>query len=49
VRVLSTVAALLDDRAVELVVVAVQNAAHYDVARTALEAAGTSSSTSPSP
>ena len=38
VRVLPTVAALLDDPAVELVVVAVQNAAHHDVARTALEA-----------
>ena len=38
VPVLPTVAALLDDPAVELVVVAVQNAAHHDVARTALEA-----------
>ena len=33
-----TVDALLDDPAVELVVVAVPNAAHHDVARTALEA-----------
>ena len=38
VPVLPTVAALLDDPAVELVVVAVQNAEHHDVARTALEA-----------
>ena len=38
VPVLPTVAALLDDPDVELVVVAVQNAAHHDVARTALEA-----------
>jgi scyllo-inositol 2-dehydrogenase (NADP+) len=38
VPVLSTVAALLDDPGVELVVVAVPNSAHYEVARTALEA-----------
>jgi len=38
VRVLPTVAALLDDPDVELVVVAVPNSAHRDVARTALEA-----------
>jgi scyllo-inositol 2-dehydrogenase (NADP+) len=38
VPVVPTVAALLDDPAVELVVVAVPNAAHHEVARTALEA-----------
>jgi scyllo-inositol 2-dehydrogenase (NADP+) len=38
VRVLSTVAALLDDPGVELVIVAVPNNAHRDVARIALEA-----------
>jgi scyllo-inositol 2-dehydrogenase (NADP+) len=38
VPVVPTVAALLDDPAVELVVVAVPNAAHHDVARTALDA-----------
>ncbi|MDT7582052.1 MAG: scyllo-inositol 2-dehydrogenase [Pseudonocardiales bacterium] len=38
VPVVPTVDALLDDPAVELVVVAVPNAAHHDVARTALEA-----------
>jgi scyllo-inositol 2-dehydrogenase (NADP+) len=38
VAVVPTVAALLDDPAVELVVVAVPNTAHHDVARTALEA-----------
>ncbi len=38
VPVVPTVAALFDDPAVELVVVAVPNAAHHDVARTALEA-----------
>src|SRR5690348_794041 len=36
--VVPTVAALLDDPGVALVVVAVPNAAHHDVARTALEA-----------
>jgi scyllo-inositol 2-dehydrogenase (NADP+) len=38
VTVVPTLAALLDDPAVELVVVAVPNGAHHDVARTALEA-----------
>ena len=38
VAVVPTLAALLDDPAVELVVVAVPNTAHHDVARTALEA-----------